>query len=229
MPKEKTDAEKTAERQAKALENLTSAFEGLKAKVEAKPEKPTEGEGKKPVVYTRAQLRKMVNDGQITEDQMDAQLEQQLRESVRAEVKTEIAQTTETATRKATLSAQIDAHTDAHPELKDQNSDLFKKVAAKFNELVGRGLPKGDLATELTAIEMVVGGAKGRKRELEATEETGGDGDAGKGGGAEDDGPWKGIPAKNREYYKKQIAKGIYSGTGDARLKKELARIRGAN
>jgi len=134
---EKTEAEKTAERQAKALENLTSAFEGLKGKVEKAAAAPTET--KKPAVYTRAQLRAAVNAGTITEDQMDETLERQLRESLRAEAKTEITQTTEAVARNTRLSTQIDALADAHPELKDKTSDLFLKVAAKFNSHRIRG------------------------------------------------------------------------------------------
>lgn len=229
---EKTEAEKTAERQAKALENLTSAFEGLKNKVDKTAAPPADT--KRPAVYTRAQLRAAVNAGTITEDQMDETLERQLRESLRAEAKTEITQTTEAVARNTRLSAQIDALADAHPELKDKTSDLFLKVAAKFNELTdpsGRNMPKGDLATELTAIEFVVGTKpKPRKRELEATEETGGGGGDNSGtGGGDEDGWSKGLSKRQKGFYETQINKGLYKGHADPRLKKELARIRGSN
>lgn len=230
---EKTEAEKTAEaartaeeRRTKALENLTAAFTDLKGKVE-KQAAPKE-EGKKPTIYTRAQLRAAVNAGTITEDQMDETLERQLTDRLLAAGKTEITQTTETVARNTRLSQQIDTLADAHPELKDKTSDLFQKVAAKFNDLVTRAsdpeAAKKDLATELTAIEFVVGGKKPtpRKRDLEATEETGGGG-GGDGGSPPEEDAWaKGLSKGQKAHYEKQIGRGMYKSTSDPKLKKEI-------
>lgn len=227
---EKTDKTEQ-ERRDDALKNLTAAFNQLKGKVEAQAEKPkTEEKAPAKKVYTRAELRKGVNDGQITEDQMDEILERQAEERISAKFDERLKTETATGKRVAKIEAQIDTIIDANPDLKNNESDLFKKVAAKFNDLVNeRGMDRKDLNTELMAMELVVGHAapKGRKRELEAHEETGGAGGGHDRGGDDSEAEWsKGIPAKNRDFFKQQIAKGLYTGVNDPRLKKQIERLR---
>jgi hypothetical protein len=223
--------DKSEDRSARAFSNLAAALNQLKGKVEAIAEAKPKVEAPAKKIYTRAELRAAVNAGNITEDQMDETLERQLREEMKNESRQLVTTESAAIARTAKIGAQIDTYIDAHPDLKDKESELFLKVAAKFNDLVSqRGLNREDLSTELLAMELVLGEPKprSRKRELEATEEAGGSG-----GGPDNlpvsDGWAKGLSPKLKTFYENQIAKKIYKDTSDPRLVAELKRARSAH
>lgn len=201
------------------LARLSGTVEGLKAS----QQKPATVE---PKVYTRTELRALVTEGKITEDQMDAQLEQQLEAKLSKKVETATA-TTVAQTRIANeVNQGIAAYLEAHPDLSDSDSDVRTRVQAAFNKLVLRGAPEG-AATELTAMENALGTLtpKGRKRQLETHEETGGSGDDDR-GGSPGDGWAKGLSPAQKKHYQKQIDKGIYKGHADKGLIKEIEIVR---
>ena len=231
---EKKD-DKSGDRAATALANLTAAFNQLKGEVKANAEKPKDAapSAQPTKIYTQGELRAAVNAGTITEDQMIATLRKQDKDALAAETDTKIANAVATAERKTRLVTQIDAIIDAHPDLKNNDSDVFKKVATKFSELVANGQKKDDLYTELLAMQLVLGESaakpKGRAREREAHEETGGGGGGSDRGGGDDDGWSKGLPPKLKTYYQKAIDKGLYKGPTDPKLVAELKRAKGAH
>lgn len=212
----------TAEREKRqgverSLAALQGTVEGLKARPAAQPEK-------EPHIYTRAELRALVDAGKITEDQMDAQLEQQMEAKLEKKFKEKV-DTTAAETRLAsTVDTQIAAYIDAHPELTDTDSDLRRKVQEEFDYLCGVcGDNPKDKRTELKAIRAAVGALapKGRKKEPEASEETGGsEGGTGNKGG--EDGWSKGLSAAQKAHYKKKMDQGFYKGPTDKNLLAEV-------
>jgi hypothetical protein len=203
------------------LAHVKGTVEGLKSgqKPTAEPE---------PRIYTRAELRVMVDGGKITEEQMDAQLEQQLERKLEKKFKKEIDTATAETRVATTVETQIGAYIEAHPDLTDVNSDLRAKVQAEFDYLLSLGDDPKDKRTELKAIRAAVGALapKGRKKEPEASEETGGsDGGTGKGGGDGD--AWsKDLTAAQKAHYQKKINQGIYKGPTDKNLLAEVAIVR---
>lgn len=199
------------------LAKLLGEVEGLKAG-QQKPKEET--------VYTRTQLRALVNEGKITEDQMDAQLEKQLR----AEVEKSAQSAVMSQTQASKISAELARYTEAHPDLTDEDSDLRARVVAEFKYLVDLGDNPNSLATELKAVRAVLGASgapKGKKKTPETHEEAGSSGeDVSRGTGAD---AWaKGLSAKQKEHYTKLVNQGVYKGFGDKTLQKEveLARSR---
>jgi hypothetical protein len=203
---------------ATQLARVEGTVEGLKSGQQPKPDAPAR-------VYTRAELRAMVTAGQITEDQMDSQLEMQLEAKLAARVDSTTSAAAVQAQAAATVETQMAAYIDAHPDLLDTESDLRAKVQEEFDYLVGvcKDDPK-DKRTELKAIRSAVGALapKGRKKEPEPSEETGGSDGAPAKGGA-DDGWAKGLTAAQKAHYQKKINQNIYKGTSDKNLLAEVA------
>lgn len=224
VPLAALDAERKARQRLETeLARVSGTVEGLKAG-QPKPESA------EPRVYTRSELRGMVNEGKITEDRMDEVLEQQAERRVTARTESLVESKVTGAKTSALIEAEIDRYAEAHPDLREDGSETRGKVQAEFNRLVKRGLPS-TLATELTAIENALGpvaAPKGRRRTPETTEETGGNAGTERGGNA-DTGWSKGLTPRQKDHYSKLVTKGVYKGFNDAKLVKELGRIRKAN
>jgi hypothetical protein len=203
---------------ASKLARLEGTVEGLKARPAA-PEAP-------PRIWTRAELRALVDGDKITEEQMDAQLDAQLEAKLERKFAAKMDDVSAETRVTVGVDSQISAYIEAHPDLTDTESDLRKKVQTEFDYLVGVcGDDPKDKRTELKAIRSAVGALapKGRKKEPEASEETGGsDGVATKGGGG-DDGWAKGLTPAQKAYYKKKIDQNFYKGTTDKNLLAEVA------
>lgn len=216
-----------AEKRAAAAEGKA---DGLKEALKAIPkvEKPKASEPAKE--YTRAELRAQVNDGKITEDQMDDILERQLE----AKLSKKVAETVETrvsASQTADIvGGKIAAYVEVYPAINETNSALRAKIETEFQDLVKNGADPDKLSTELAAIKIVCGPLKtgaGRKPGPESHQDIGGVGEGD--GKPETDGPFKGISARHKAHYEKMIARGVYSGPKDKMLVKELSRLRGAH
>jgi hypothetical protein len=202
------------------LARLSGTVEGLKAS----QQKPADTA---PTIYTRAQLRAMVNDGKITEDQMDAQLEAQLEAKLTQKVETTAKATAAETRITAEVNSGIAAYLEAFPDLNDLESETREKVHAAFDRLCRRGAPD-NVATELSAMEAALGPLtpKGRKKQPETHQETGGSG-SGPRDRNDTDATWaKGLTAAQKAHYQKQIDRGGYSGTTDKRLVAEVKLVR---
>jgi hypothetical protein len=214
-----------AEKRAAAAEGKA---EGLKEALKALPkgERPAPKQDKN---FTRAELRAQVNEGKITEDQMDEILEQQLSKSLTERITTQVRTEVEGSQVASKTSDQIARYVDAFPDINKEGSALRAKVQAEFEELVANKSPNS-LATELAAIKIACGPLKtggGRRPAPDSHEDVGGNGD-----GAEkpDNAGWaKGLAPKVKQHYEKMILKGIYKGPADPKLLKEVQLARRAN
>lgn len=159
-------------------------------------------------IWTKAELREMIDTDQITEAQAEDRLELQRENRIRAAVKADI----ESAGANQTVSAQIEEFKSLVPELADKTSKDHLRAKAQFEILVKRGQPK-TTSTELTALEMIYGQldklrtAKSARTETEYHEDAGGDGTS----SAVVPKDLKMTPDEKR-YYGDLINKGLYSG-----------------
>jgi hypothetical protein len=199
--------ESRQERQALAQQvaELKGMVNGFTAATAAKTETPK--------VYTEAEIQAAVNKGTITEARANEIRARQIREEAVAEAKKAVkAELTSTQTATA-IEAELGRYGAALPALRDDDSPVRAKANAAYQRLLNRGHEPG-ARTELAAIELAFGpvealeAAKPRG-ERETHEETGGGSGRDRGNGSEG---WpKDMPAKNRQYYEGQIAKGRYT------------------
>lgn len=178
-----------------------------------------------PPVLTRAQLQAAVDDGKLSQPEMDAILEKQLADRIKKETRAEVA--AENAA--ANLRSQIAAYRDADPALADPNSQKFLTVKAEFIRLRDQiGMPD-DLRTELVAYQNTCGrrpGARGvdtTAQDRDAMEA--GRGAGGGGGGTPPsgkDGPPADMPAAYVPQYQKWIKQGMFTGWNDPKIKAQI-------
>lgn len=195
---------------------------------EARKANKPKDEAKETRVFTRVELRKLVTNGDITEDQMDEILETQLRKSIKEEAQAEISTTVSSATRAAKIDAELDRYVDAHPDLVEEGSDLRDRVAKEFAYLVNELGDGNNKVTELKAIRAVCGPltkAKGRRPDPDSHEDIGGGRDT-VGKGDDGEGWAKGLNASEKKHYQKLIDNGMYKSATDKALLQETDIIR---
>jgi hypothetical protein len=201
-----------AEQRERALETQLAELRG---RVDGMAASQTKKDTAQPEM-TSAQLRQAVEEGRISEDQAEEikfkQAEKRIRESVTAEVRSEHS-AKELGTR---VGEEIGRYNAVVPEIGDKASPQFKKLKTEFDYLVGLGHDPRDGRTELLAARAAFGPVQalekaGKPKGRETWQDTGGSAEDDHGSGGKD-GPPRDMPAKNRDYYRDQIAKGAYSG-----------------
>ncbi len=207
---------------ATELAQVKGLVEGLKA--------GQQNQQKDTPVYSRAELKRAVEQGKISDDEMESIWEQQVEKRIAAEVQKTTENTFGNASREAQVSNQIAAYAEKLPDLRDKDSDAFRRVREEYDFLVSAGDPKDSLLTELKAIRAAFGPVdriKRAKANRPETHQEGSDrgGDFSRSQNDEDGAPGD-IPARFRTFYRTQINKGIYNGWDDEGLKKEIAHIR---
>jgi len=205
------------------LARLSGKLEGIAEVVKSNPTTSASATPQ-PKIYTRGQLREMVNSGTITEDQMDEQLEMQLRESITANAEAQTDAKLYRATVEGKVLGQIESYIDRNPKLKDKSSPVFQKVKKAFAELVELGDNAASTTTELKALKIALGpisSVRGKIKEPDTFEDTGGSGSAER--SDESDSGWaKGLNAGQRDYYKTMLTKGLFKGSDDPNFKAEI-------
>lgn len=209
-----------AERRAAHAEGENA---GLKAALKAIPLPKENAQPSKE--FSRQELRAQVNDGKITEDQMDDILDAQ-REKKFAKLVDEKVETRVSASQTgAKVTDQIAAYVDVYPDINKDGSAVRAKVEAEFQALVKDGSPDS-LATELAAIKIAMGPLKtgaGRRPAPDAHEDVGAGSD---GDNKPADGWSKGLSPAMKKHYEKQINNGVYKGHTDKNLLAELKLVR---
>lgn len=213
-----------AEKRAAAAEGEAKGLEKA-LKAAPKTEKPAPKAEK---VWTCAELRAQVNDGTITEDQMDEMLDHQREKKFAKLVDEKVTAKVAAAQTGNKVSDQITAYVDVFPDINKAGSALRAKVEKEYQELVANESPE-TLATELAAIKIACGPLRtgaGRKPAPDAHQ------DVGEGGGSdngrpETDGWAKGLSPKMKTHYEKLIGRGMYKSHSDPRLVAELKLVRG--
>jgi hypothetical protein len=231
IPKERVDAmiaKATADANAKAEAAEKRALleserrKDLEARTQhpAAPPAPTPPEKPPP---TRAQLRALVDEGQITQDEMDAEIERQ----IEARVTQTVSSAQDTKDRAAKINEEIDLYMERIGDLKDPTSDNHQRIRAEYAALRKRGY-ENDATTELLALRSVFGDPEKVKipetgnvdRETDATTHAGGGSEGRDEPEDAGDGSPKGLDKDFKDYYSKAIEKGRFKGWDDPNLKK---------
>lgn len=183
-------------------------------------------------IYSLAELRQFVDDGKISQDQADAIYENQQEKKFQQKLDqrlNEHLQTTETSRQ---IDTKLNAYLEVMPDLLTEGSENRNKVAAEYTRLSNIfGAPKADSVEDkkmqVAALEAAFGDVNALKqskmndytRESRETEqETAGQGEDAP--TAEEEKVMKKLDKRRRDYYKKMIDKGFYSGWTD--VAKEL-------
>ncbi|GMR03351.1 MAG: hypothetical protein BMS9Abin21_186 [Thermodesulfovibrionia bacterium] len=195
------DTKVQLESSQQALTSSQKEIDDLKGKLEDRKEPA-------PQRYTRAQLSAAVEAEQVTQLQADEFWDTQLRAELRSDILSEVSTLNEHTQRTQTVSSQVDNYREKVTGLMDDGSDNRKKVTSEFNYLVSIGYPNNQ-TTELAALRSAFGSAEKLNKETQAREthqETGG-------GEVNDIGEnkvLKSLSNRQKDYYRKQIDKGIY-------------------
>lgn len=216
-------AEKEARLEKEKRLDLEARFRPAAAPAPKSDEKPP---------LARQELRALVDEEKITQDQMDAELERQ--SELRVEKR--VASTQVVKDRAVQINAKIDQYVKRVPDLDDKTSDNHARVREEYAALIKLEYPD-DVGTELVAIRAVLGDVEKiqipeeghTEREVDTTTHGSGGGEGkepekGKSG----PGPLKGLAPAFVEYYTEGIKNGRYGGWGDPHLvaiqKLEIAR-----
>ena len=167
-------------------------------------------------VFSRAELRGLVDEGKITQEAADAYLDKQAEERITQKVTATVTAKLTDGQRAATVEQVLGEYRALVPAAWEEGSKERAKVAKEFKALVALGAPDNKV-TEAAALRAAFGDpeviresrATGRRGPGETHVETGG-GDKPGAGDGKDDGPPKGLDVTKAAYYQKQIDKGIY-------------------
>ena len=184
-----------------------------------------------PKRYTRTQLRAAVNEGKITEEEMDAVIQRQMEETITDKLSKKL-----NADRKAdavsqAADIQMRRYKAAVPDLLDKTTDTFAKVKKEWQSLMELGYESDDLRTELLAVKAALGDIdalekKPKELERETHKETGGRDAETPDVDLRTDGIPKGLSGPQRQHYQRLIENGMYKGWDDPKLQKEMKFLR---
>lgn len=233
IPKERVNAmiasaKAEAEAKAAAAEERARLESGRRRELEARVQShatPTPKPEEKPPL-SRAELRLLVDEGKITQDEMDSEVERQME----MRVEQRVASVQDTKSRAVKINTEIDQYMKRVPDLDDPTSDNHKRVTAEFKALRERDFPN-DATTELAALRAVLGdldkikipetGHKDREVDTTTHSSSGSDESYKKESGP---GPLEGLKPDFVEYYTEGIKAGRYTGWDDPHLQKIMKR-----
>ena len=165
-----------------------------------------------PKQLSATELRQLVDDGRISDDQAQEIRDRQNAEQVKSDLRVEFNATVAADKVLERVNGEIGRYKTAVPDLLDRSSPAFAKVRSEFEDLISLGHDAEDKRTELMAARAVFGSitaleAAGKPDPRETHQETGGRGEGGEGLSVKDGWP-KDMPAKMRSYYDYQINQG---------------------
>lgn len=192
----------------------------LRAKLDKKDETSADD---KP--FTRKELKAMVENEDITQDQADELWDKQLTNQVLAKAGTVARDAVNSSTRDNNIANDIDRYKAADPDLAVEGSEIREKIKAEFKELVKLGDSPKSLATELKALRIVCGpidafeAAKSGKPVHEHDEQDAGNDE---GGGGKKHADFKAsLNPRLRAHYEKQIGQGLYKNWDEVKAEME--------
>lgn len=225
------DARRTAET---SLQQAQLESARLQGELDASRRQPPPQQQAPPKVFSRAELRTHVDNGQISQEQMDVQLD--LQQSLDADRRVEEAETrvlekVRSEQGSQTVTAELDSWREKIPGLGNNQSEEFARANRVYQKLLSRGQPKTQ-ATQLTAVEIAFGTLeKIPARTAEAL-----DSHAEVSGGGADDGEdatdtsgapnLPGLTPFMKKRYERDFENGQYSGWKDKRVVKQLTYLR---
>lgn len=184
--------------------------ENERIRAELAPKKDEKKE--KPV--TRAQLRRLVEEGRLTSEEADDEWERQLRLGMEREMEERVNAAVAGALNANKTTSIVERYRAVRPELDKQDSEDRRRLLAEFEYLVNStGMDRNDERTTIAALRAAFGPVEVLERNkpqqtFEAHSEVGGSGDT---GDADDTkGMPKGLSSGQRRYYQDAINKGVY-------------------
>ena len=219
---------------ASALETKLQAAEIDRARLEeqvkaavAPPPAPST-----PPPPTHEQLQEAVDNGQLTQAQMNQEVARQMRAELHSSISNDLRAEYAAAEQLKTVISQYDQYMALKPDVAVDGTEDRKRLQAAFKELVDLGYPSGEKRTELVAMKNVFG-------PLERIEETtrlrrdthretggGGGGHEGPSSGAD----WeKGLTAGQRDAFRHQLGTGLYPSETDKKFLAVVTRARTGN
>jgi len=219
---EMVDKEREKNTQIQGLYN-TEREENIRLKEQLRTATEVKKPTQKPVLYTRAELNKGVEDNLISQAQADQIYDAQQEEKMDLRFKDLESEITQNVSTSTIVNMQYDEYLSLEPDLLVAGSDIHKKLKAEFNRLaVTFGVPKPNTPEntkmELAAMEGVCGKLDAlrtvKKNDItyknrETSEETESYGDT----DLKDDAEGKiakSVDKSTREYYRDMIKKGFY-------------------
>lgn len=201
------------------LQQESDARKALEEKLNAQ-------EVKKPQVYSRADLQTLVDNGRISENEMESILERQREAKIEEKVLRKVEERTAAMQQDAMLEREFQRYKAVVPDVWKEGAEQRQKVSQEFAYLRSQGLPNSK-ATELAALRTVLGPIDALEKRFEVQRESlqethGATNDSPEG---ESSGP-RNIPADLKSDYERLISRGVYSGWDDKNLKEELALYR---
>lgn len=172
----------------------------------AKPSEPKK-------TYTATELQARVDKGELTKAEANQILQRQNDDRIQQLVSESVTKAISGTKRTETVQSSLARYYSAIPALNDTSSQERQKAEREFARLTSDlEYDAKDPRTQLVAMQMAFGPIEA----LEASKETGGRGEShqetGSSGGSNGSSSWpKDMPAKNRTYYERQIAKGVYT------------------
>lgn len=204
---------------SKATEPLTGKIGELESQLKQSAPKK-----EKPQRFTRQQLSAAVESERISQAEADAIWDRQQDEVLDERVDTKVTDIMNQTHLATTVNSKIDVYLEKIPDLKNKESDAFKKVQSEVVELMKiQGVTKPTLAHEYQALRTLYGppealqsvNTQSRDRETQQDFHTQGDAVNFKNEKGDvqfnQDGSVKGLPKDVHNYYKDLISKGIYS------------------
>ncbi len=236
IPKERVDA-MLAKAKAAALDEGREAEQrrgAIELQREREARQAAELAAQQPAVPpqtdpTVQDLQALVNDGVITEAQMQLQLQTQREKAQDARIDDRVKTASTEQALLAKLNTEMDEYLELEPDLKNTSSEVLTRVEAEITEMGKRGVARS-LQSELMALRIVLGPLQklrttkrtAAERETDATGAAAGGGDGAEEVVEEGAAVPEGIPKRLQTYYQGMIQKGFYSGWDDPKVVRQL-------
>lgn len=161
--------------------------------------------------YSLADLDAAVEAGKITQQQRDQIFQTQVERRAQALAREEAESVVARESAVASLDGKLQEYANVAPELLEDGSPLRRRVEKEFNFLVANGSPR-NLATELAAVRGVMGDAT-KARAAKANPDAYADTYMRQVSprARREDAQWNRLDPRQRDYFERQITKGIYA------------------
>ena len=201
----------------KTLETQLQAERLEKARLEERLNQPPPAEPAPKPRATEAQLQAAVDEGTISQAQMNSELARQMREDITNEVKTSLTQEFEAKEQLKTVKAQFDGYVENRPDVKVEGTEDRRRVQEEIQALMELGHAY-DMRTEVAAMRTVFGSldrvkeTTRKRREVHQEAGGAGGGDAGGSGTAK----WqKGLTPSQIAGFKHELSTNLYKSEDD--------------
>ena len=185
-------------------------IEALEKQVAETSRATTSGNGQA-TPLTRVQLQAQVDEGNMTEGEMDTVLANQIEDRITAKVTASMKTQIEGTQRTSQVSQEIARYTQAEPKVLEDGSPARIRVEKELAYLGTLGHDTSKNETHIIALRSALGSIEALEKtravgERETHQETGGAGGSDQGDNAARADGWpKDMPQKYREYYQDQI------------------------